>query len=291
MISESEILYLNDGINQGIRADGRTCDAIRPMDVDLGIVPTANGSCRIRSRTTDIYVAIKCDIGKPSVEKPDEGIINVALEFGCSVLPRLQDFTGRQAVLEADAFAEVVADHVESLCLKSLDRKQFCIESGRCCWVASIDILVERIDGCLIDPISIGIRAALMDLELPLVALPPPEDTMDGGETSMMPKVDLLGGLWKLSSSQMSAVCVSIGVFNNNSVILVDMDRMEEYLAKSRENSLITVSVNDQGDVCGIHKWGIGAIDPFVIRDVVSSGIKVGRDISQLMTKLGSNLT
>jgi exosome complex RNA-binding protein Rrp42 (RNase PH superfamily) len=89
----------------------------------------------------------------------------------------------------------------------------------------------------------------------------------------------------------MSAICVSIGVFKNSSVILVDMDRIEEYLAKSKDNSLVTVSVNDHGDICGIHKWGIGTIDPFVIRDIVASGIRVGRDISRLLTQLGSSST
>jgi exosome complex RNA-binding protein Rrp42 (RNase PH superfamily) len=129
-----------------------------------------------------------------------------------------------------------------------------------------------------------------MDLELPLVAVPPPEE-LDGDSksSSEIPKVDLLGGLWKLTSDKMSAICVSVGVFNSNSVILVDMDRTEEYLAKSNNNCLITVSVNDRGEICGVHKWGIGTIDPFIIRDVVASGIKVGQDISRLMTQLGSN--
>ena len=291
MISSSEILYFTGGIKQGIRADGRACDAIRPLKIDLGVIPTANGSCRIQSRGCDIYVAIKCDIGRPSTKNPNEGIVNVAVEFGCSVLPRLQDFTGRQATMEADAFADIVANHISSLCITGLNKQQFCIEPARVCWNVSIDVLVERIDGPLLDPISIGVRAALMDLELPVVAVSPEsESARDGGEKEpIIPKVELTGGLWRISPQQSSAICVSIGVYCDSSVIMVDLDRIEENIAKLRDNALVSVAVNEAGECCGIHKFGAGSVDPLVFRDVVSAGLNVGKQVASLLTRLGKN--
>ena len=287
MISSSEVLYFTDGISQGIRADGRSCDAIRPMSVDLGVVASANGSCRVRSRGTDLYIAIKCDIGRPTSSKPREGIVNVSVEFGCSVLPRLQDFTGRQATLEADAFAEIVSSHVVALCLSGLNREQFCIEPGRACWIVSVDVLVEAIDGPILDPISLGVRAAFMDLELPIVAVTPDGETRDGNDKMpVVPRVELTGDVWNPSSSGLPAICVSVGVFCENSVMLVDLDRIEENLAKSKGNNLITISVNESGDCCGIHKFGSGALDPMAFRDVVSSGSVVGKGIATLINSL-----
>jgi exosome complex component RRP42 len=250
----------------------------------MGVVPTANGSCRVRSKGCDIFVAIKCDIGIPTVDEPDMGIVNVSVEFGCSVLSRSQDLSGRQTAIETEALAEVVANQVQSMCFQSVDRKQFCIEPKRACWIVSVDILVERIDGPLIDPISIGIRAALLGLELPIVSLPPP----DKEQVETFPKVDLLGGLWKLSPDNVSAICVSVGVFCDSSITAVDLDRIEELLAKSSNNSLITVAVNDQGKCFGIHKWGTGILDPAVLKTVISSACQVGREVSVIVTKVVS---
>ena len=287
MISAAEALYFTDGINQGIRADGRSCDSIRPLHIDRGVVNTANGSCRIRSKGCDIYVAIKADIGRPRHATPDEGIINVSVEFGCSVLSRVQDFSGRQANMEADAFSELVSNLISTLCLSTLDKKQFCISPSRACWVVSVDVLVERIDGPLLDPISLGIRAALLDLELPVALLPVDSEVRDGDEKeSMIPVVELTGDLWKPSHESSSAICVSVGVFCENTVMMVDLDRIEENLAKTRGNNLVTISVNERGDCCGIHKFGAGSLDPRVLRDVVLAASRVGRRFASLLTTL-----
>ena len=285
MISESEIVYLQDGLKQGIRTDGRGCDAFRPLTIDMGIVPTANGSCRVRSRGCDIFVAIKCDIGIPTAAEPDMGIINVSVEFGCSVLNRSSESSGRQAAMENEFFADVVANQVLSLCFQSVDRKQFCIEPKRACWIVSVDVLVERIDGPLIDPISIGVRAALLGLELPIVTLPPP-DQEQGPET--FPKVDLLEGVWKLSPINTTTICVSVGVFCGNTITAVDLDRIEEILAKSSNNSLLTVAVNDEGKCFGVHKWGSGIMDPSVLKAVTSAACQVAREVSAIVTKVAS---
>lgn len=283
MISQSEIVYIQDGIKQGIRTDGRGCDALRPMTIDLGVVPTANGSCRVRSKACDVFVAIKCEIGVPDSVKPDQGIVNVSVEFGCSVIVRVSDMSGRQSAIESETWADVLANQVQSMCLQSVDLKHFCIESKRACWVVSIDILVERVDGPLIDPISVGIRAAMMNLELPIVSLPPPEEE-NGSE--LFPKVDLVGGLWKLKPENMSAICVSVGVFCDSTVIVVDLDRTEETLAKSANNSLITLSVTEDSKCFGIHKWGTGVVDPTILQSLISSASLVGKQIGSIMTKL-----
>jgi exosome complex RNA-binding protein Rrp42 (RNase PH superfamily) len=287
MISSAEVSYITDGIKQGIRSDGRPCDGVRPLELELGVIPSANGSCRVLSKACDIVVAIKCDISRPSPEKPAEGIVNVEVELSSTVLPRIQDFLGRQAMLEADSYSEVIANHISSMCLSSLDKKQFCIESGKACWCVSIDVLVERIDGPLLDPISIGVRGALLDLELPAVAVSQ-RDERDGDEQrmSMMPQVDLLGSLWRPREGTLSAICITIGIFCLDTVIMVDLDRIEESIAKLKENSLLTIAVNDQGNCCGIHKFGSGSLEPLIVKDVINAGISVGSKISSMLTCL-----
>jgi exosome complex RNA-binding protein Rrp42 (RNase PH superfamily) len=79
---------------------------------------------------------------------------------------------------------------------------------------------------------------------------------------------------------------VSVGVFCDNSIIAVDLDRVEESIAKSSNNSLISVSVNEDGKCFGVHKWGSGVIDPSVLKSVVNSASKVGNQIALMMKKV-----
>ncbi len=281
MISPSEVRYITDGVRQGIRIDGRTPDAIRKFKLDMGAIPSANGSARIQSKGCDIYIGVKCEIGKPESIKPEVGIAKVAVEFGCSALVSTQALMSRQANLEAEAFGDHISRHIEMMCLSTLDMRQFSIEKGVACWILSIDILVERFDGPLIDPISIGVRAALMDLELPAVAIPAPHK---GGEDSEshIPRVDLLGTLWHPKPN--SSICISVGVYCDNSMILVDLDKHEEWLAKSKDSCLVLVAVDDLGRCSGIHKHGIGSIDPRILSNVVSAAAQVGKRIANAMT-------
>jgi len=286
MISQSEVSYFVEGILQGVRADGRSCDSMRRMSIELGVVPTANGSCRIQSRACDVIVAIKSEIGRPLTDRPSEGIASVSVEFGCSALPRQSEFAGRQAAAEADSASDVLSRHLTDLCIASMDKTQLCIEPSKACWILSIDVLVERIDGPLVDPISIAIRGALMDLELPIVTSvnDPGNDREESG--TAIPRVELSDALWTISPSNMSAICLSVGIYGNGSIFLIDLDRIEDSIAKFKNNCLLTVSVNDNGECCGIHKFGNGSVNPAVVCEVVEATSIVGKQISELLVKL-----
>lgn len=286
MISQAEVLYHTDGIKQGIRADGRSADVIRPYSIDMGVVSMANGSCRVRSSGCDLYVAIKSEISRPLFDKPNEGIVEVSVEFACSAMARQSETTLRQATQDSESLAEITASQISQLCLSCLDKEKFCIAPSAVCWKLSIDVLVDRLDGPILDPISTGIRAALMDLQLPVVVVPA-DDERDGDEPApVIPKVALIGTMWHPAVT--SAICVSVGVFCDNSVIIVDLDRIEETLAKQPKSCLITMAVNDLGECCGIRKYGIGSVDPMILRDVLSAGLNVGQQISTLMTSLAT---
>jgi exosome complex RNA-binding protein Rrp42 (RNase PH superfamily) len=286
MISQSEISYYIDGIKQGTRADGRSIDSMRSLEIELGPIASANGSCRVRSHGCDLVVAIKSEIGRPSIRKPDEGIVNVSVEFGCSAVPRTHDSNGRQALTELEALADVMSRHISTMCISSLNKKQLSIESGRVCWILSIDTLVERVDGPFIDPISIGVRGALVDLELPIVAAVNDEDTQREEPLPGIPKVQLTNTFWKLSSCEASAICVSIGVYSNGSTLVVDLDGIEEHIAKLKENCLLTVAVDDSGDCCGLQKFGTGSVDAEAMFDVLNAALLIGKHVLAHLEKL-----
>lgn len=292
MISASEIAFLSDGIQQGIRADGRSCDGLRPLEINLGWLPSANGSCHVKSLSCDIYVAIKCELGRPTAEHPSDGIVKVDVEFGGSVLPRFQDFTGRQAMIEADTLADLTASQITNMCLSSLDKKQLCIESGRICWIASVDVLVERIDGPMLDPISVGLRGALMDLKLPGVVPVADEEAAHSTKSieSTIPMVQLTTDLHRMILKESSALCITLGIFAGNSVIMADLDRSEENIARLKENCLLTVAISGSKECCGLHKFGLGSLDPSITHHVIQAGIQLGAQVSAVLDKLSANI-
>ena len=58
-ISVSEQFFLENGIEQGIRNDGRDIFDFRIPWVELGVITSANGSARIRNDEVDILTTIK----------------------------------------------------------------------------------------------------------------------------------------------------------------------------------------------------------------------------------------
>ena len=42
----------------GIRNDGRKAGDVRPISIELGVVPVADGSCRMRWGTNEVIAAI-----------------------------------------------------------------------------------------------------------------------------------------------------------------------------------------------------------------------------------------
>lgn len=57
--SEAEAAYCTQSVQAGLRLDGRALTAYRPMEVEVGIIPQANGSARLRLGDTDVMVGIK----------------------------------------------------------------------------------------------------------------------------------------------------------------------------------------------------------------------------------------
>lgn len=80
-ISESEKLFIIDGIQQNVRTDGRTILDFRPFSIETGIVPQTNGSARIKLSNTDILVSVKVEVGEPDPDFPDQGRLQVHVEW------------------------------------------------------------------------------------------------------------------------------------------------------------------------------------------------------------------
>jgi hypothetical protein len=59
LISQWEVSYIAQGIECGIRSDGRGCTDFRPLEFELSLIPQASGSSRLHLGTTDVLVGVK----------------------------------------------------------------------------------------------------------------------------------------------------------------------------------------------------------------------------------------
>src|SRR3989338_2799827 len=69
-------------LNADIRLDGRKLTEYRkPIEVEYGVVKTAEGSARVKIGETEVIVGVKMEAGEPYPDMPDEGTIIVGAEL------------------------------------------------------------------------------------------------------------------------------------------------------------------------------------------------------------------
>ena len=55
-----------DLLDKGQRIDGRAFDEHRPLSIETGVIPKANGSARVRLGDTEVVAGVKIQIGRAS---------------------------------------------------------------------------------------------------------------------------------------------------------------------------------------------------------------------------------
>jgi len=244
-ISEAERRFLIDGIVQGLRNDGRGLFDYRRVSFEIGTIPTASGSCRLRAGATDILVGVKCEISKVARERPDIGHFHVTVECASSVSKRFAE--GR----DGEDWGRHLSVILESLCAGEdvVDRRALCLAPGVFCWQVHVDILVLASGGNLLDSASLALCAALSQTLLPRVEV---VDAVEEGETVQL-KVDDRPEVGTAFPLKKTPLCVTVAQVQDR--FLLDVTSEEEVCA----DAMICVVVDGKrGDVIGLHKLGRG---------------------------------
>eukprot|EP01068_Selenidium_serpulae_P001507 Selendium_serpulae@DN1654_c0_g1_i1.p1 len=263
-VSNAEKAFLEDGVVQGLRADGRDCLDSRPLCVDVDLIPSASGSARIQSADADVVVCVKCTMGPPPRDAQDEGTLVLNIDcMGC-VNVEVDGWTG-------DDVGPFLTTTLMALCLGRhvLDYKRLCVEPGHFAWSVAIDATVLNAGGNLLDVVCLGIKGALMNCRLPVIVVGDSEDAEDGDKD------------FEVDEREESAVefphntiplCVTMGLICGRCVL--DMTPEEEFCSSAK----VTVAVNEAGRSVGVHRSGrrpieLGALPP-ILRSSEDSGLK-----------------
>lgn len=176
-LSKVEISYIRSSLlsDPPLRADGRTPVDFRPIVVETGVAPLANGSARVSigqpragrgheaqgaGGGTEVVAAVKLEVD--GVGEDEEGG-KVVCSVSCSpaAYPHLTSPALDDLQSDLTSLLGSVLSH-PSLCPKNL-----VIVPGKKAWALRLDTIVFADAGNVVDCLMIACRAALVDTRVP----------------------------------------------------------------------------------------------------------------------------
>ncbi|CAI0378018.1 unnamed protein product [Linum tenue] len=275
-LSLGEKHFIKGGIDQNIRSDGRKRDYYRPIFVETGVIPQANGSARVRMGATEVIASVKAELGKPSALHPDKGKVVIFVDCSAVAEPTFEGRGGEELSAELSVALERCLLGGTSGAGAGIDLTSLIVAEGKICWDLYIDSLVISSDGNLLDALGASIKAALANTAIPKVNI------SAAASADEQPEVDISDE--EFLQFDTSAVPVIITLTQVGRHYIVDATSEEE----SHMSSAVSISVNRKGHVCGLTKRGGEGLDPSVVSDMIS----VAQHLSELlMSRLDSEIS
>ncbi|KAK7307178.1 hypothetical protein VNO77_40008 [Canavalia gladiata] len=274
-LSLGEKHFIQGGIAQDLRCDGRKRLTYRPLYVETGVIPQANGSARVRMGATDVIASVKAELGKPSSLQPDKGKVSINIDCSSTAEPAFEGRGGDELSAELSIALQRCLLGGKSGAGAGIDLSSLVVIGGKLCWDLYIDGLVVSSDGNLLDALGAAIKAALSNTGIPSVQV------AAGATSDEKPEVDISDE--EFLQFDTSGVPIIVTLTKVGKHYIVDATSEEE----SQMSSAVSISVNRQGHICGITKRGGAGLDPSIILDMIS----VAKHVSeQLMIKLDSEI-
>lgn len=274
-LSLGEKHFIKGGIAQDLRTDGRKRLTYRPIYVETGVIPQANGSARVKMGATDVMACVKAELGRPTGLDPDKGKVSIFIDCSPTAEPAFEGRGGEELSMELSNSLKQCLLGGKSGAGAGIDLSSLSIVEGKVCWDLYIDGLVVSSDGNLLDALGAAIKAALSITGIPKVQI---SSTAASDE---QPEVDISDE--EFLQFDTAGVPVVVTLTKVGKHYIVDATTEEE----SQMSSAISISINRQGHICGMTKRGGTGLDPSVILDMIS----VAKYVSvPLMDKLDSEI-
>ncbi|KAK6925611.1 Exoribonuclease, phosphorolytic domain 2 [Dillenia turbinata] len=275
-LSLGEKHFIQGGIAQDLRSDARKRLTYRPIYVETGVIPQANGSAAVKMGATEVIASVKAELGKPTSLHPDKGKVAIFVDCSPTAAPAFEGRGGEELSAELSTSLQQCLLGGKSGAGAGIDLSSLSVVEGKICWDLYIDCLVVSTDGNLLDALGAAIKAALSNTGIPRVQV------AAGATGDEQPEVDISDE--EFLQFDTSGVPVIITLTQVGKHYIVDATAEEE----SQMSSAISVSVNRHGRICGMTKRGGAGLDPSVILDMIS----VAKFVSeQLIIKLDSEIS
>ncbi|KAL3115309.1 hypothetical protein niasHT_011658 [Heterodera trifolii] len=223
LVSNHEKNFIIDGVQEGVRNDGRSPTDYRPMALETGVLLGSNGSARLQLGATDVLVAVKADLQplEPSTETGDIQRVHFFVDISANASPR---FAGRGGNDQAEEWAKSLAGAFANTAPSAMPDMAKLMLAPTQLWCLYVDVVVLQFDGNAMDAISLAVKAALADTEICNVVVRP----ADEGKVHIdLPEVI---STWRMD---MAGAPLVIGVNKIGDQCVLDADLMEEMCATS----------------------------------------------------------
>lgn len=252
-----------DLLKQGRRLDGRALDEQRPITIETGVIPKANGSARVRLGDTEVITGVKVQPDKPFPDLGDKGILICTAEILPLADPHVEPGPPTEEVIE---LARVVDRGIRET--EMIDLHQLVLIEDKSVVGIFIDSSVIDSAGNLFDACSYASVAAVLSSTIPKYEIKDEVPVLVDGVTSKPP----------IKTLPVSVTMARIGDY-----IVVDPSREEEMCMDAR----ITITTNSTGNICALQK---GGNDGFSVDQLlkcsemaISVGTKIRKQLEQLM--------
>lgn len=250
-------------IKEGQRIDGRALDEPRQITIDVGVIPKAEGSARIRLGDTEVVCGIKIQPDKPFPDLGDRGIFICTAEILPLADPSVEPGPPGEEVIE---LARVVDRGIRESGM--IDLTKLVLEKNKSVIGLFVDNSVTDYDGNLFDACSYASVASILSCRVPKWELVNDTPTLVEGQFSEPP---------------ITTIPVSVTMGKIGDTIIVDPNADEWACMDAR----ITMTTNNAGNICAIQK---GGTDGFTVEQLMQCSkvaISTGAKIREIIKSIG----
>jgi exosome complex component RRP42 len=265
--------YLSKLAEQGKRADGRTFNEFRKIEIETGLISKAEGSARVKIGNTQVVAGIKILIGTPYPDTPESGVMTTAAELIPMASPDFEAGPPREKAIE---LARVVDRGIRESKIIEVDK--LCLEPGEAIWMVFIDIHIIDFDGNLFDTSSLAALAALHNAVIPIERLRPDLEKLQEKFPSVKKYLEEHPTDYPLPLKEPPISCTSV---KYNNVIMIDPALDEEEIAEAR----LTVATDKNGDIRAMQKGLNGSFTVEEIKKIIKASIDNGKKIREELYK------
>ncbi len=255
-LKRNKILEL---LKDGKRLDGRALDEPRPINIEIDVIPHANGSARARLGDTEIVCGIKIQPDRPFPDMGDKGIFICTAEILPLAHPSAETGPPTPDVVE---LARVVDRGIRESHM--IDLSQLVIKKDASVVGVFADSVVTDHDGNLFDACSYASVAAVMSCKVPQWEMQDDVPTLVEGQENPAPITTI-------------PVSVTMGRIGEHIIVDPNLDEWDCLDAR------ITIATNSDGNVVALQK---GGSDGFTLEQLIQcseTAISVGSKIREII--------
>jgi exosome complex component RRP42 len=246
----------------GKRVDGRSLNEQRPLVIETGVIPKANGSARVKLGNTEVITGVKIQPDKPFPDLGDKGILICTAEILPLADPNVEPGPPNEDVIE---LARVVDRGIRET--EMIDLHQLVLVENKNVIGLFIDSSVIDSDGNLFDACSYASVAAIVSSSVPKYEMKEEQPSLVEGITTKPP----------ITTLPVSVTMARIGDY-----IIVDPTAEEEACMDAR----ITITTNSEGNICALQKGGSDGFSPEQLVQCSEMSLLVGTKIRKQFEQL-----